>query len=90
MLGVKDEHNWHIDEEVIEYLKEINSGVLGYRTKEREVSEEERSISKKIGLAIDMQSRCSPGQSTNEVQQRPHRDGGADWPRSWRIKLDHC
>ncbi|MDG1334588.1 MAG: ATP-binding protein [Tateyamaria sp.] len=49
---IKDEHNWHIDEEVIEYLKEINSGVLGYRTKEREVSEEERSISKKIGLAV--------------------------------------
>lgn len=49
---IKDEHNWHIDDAVIEYLKEINTGVVGYRTKDRELSEEERDISKKIGLAL--------------------------------------
>lgn len=49
---IKDEHNWQIDEEVIEYLRDINTGVVGYRTKDREISEEEREISKKIGLAV--------------------------------------
>ena len=49
---IKDEHNWHIDDAVIDYLKEINTGVVGYRTKDRELSEEEREISKKIGLAL--------------------------------------
>jgi AAA15 family ATPase/GTPase len=49
---IKDEHNWEIDEGVIEYLKDINTGVVGYRTKDREISEEERAISKKIGLAV--------------------------------------
>jgi len=49
---IKDEHNWEIDEDVIKYLKQINTGVVGYRTKDREVSEEEREISRKIGLAV--------------------------------------
>ena len=49
---IKDEHNWHIDDAVIEYLKEINTGIVGYRTKDREISDEERSISNKIGLAL--------------------------------------
>ena len=49
---IKDEHNWEIDDDVIEYLRDINTGVIGYRTKDREISEEERAISKKIGLAV--------------------------------------
>ncbi len=49
---IKDEHNWEIDEDVIEFLRDINTGVIGYHTKDREISEEERAISKKIGLAV--------------------------------------
>ena len=52
-MRIKDEHNWKINDEVIEYLKEIRSGITNYRIKERDVSEEEREISKKIGLAIE-------------------------------------
>ena len=52
-MRIKDEHNWKINEEVIEYLREIRSGITSYRIKERDVSEEEREISKKIGLAIE-------------------------------------
>ena len=40
-------HNWPVAKEVMEYLKEINSGVVGYRVSEREKSEEERRFSKK-------------------------------------------
>ena len=50
---IKDEHNWFINEEVIKYLKDIRSGITGYRIKERNVSAEEREISQKIGLAVE-------------------------------------
>lgn len=49
---IRNEHNWLIDSDVIEYLEEINTGIVGYRTKEREISDEEREISQKIGLAV--------------------------------------
>lgn len=49
---IKHEHKWVIDEEVITFLKEINTGVVGYRTKDREVSEESRDLTRKLGLAV--------------------------------------
>lgn len=51
---IKDEHNWQIDDGVIEYLREINTGVVGFRTKDREISEKERAILKKMGLAVKL------------------------------------
>ena len=47
-FGIGRAHNWPVAKEVMEYLKEINSGVVGYRVSEREKSEEERRFSKKI------------------------------------------
>lgn len=49
---IKDHHNWTIGKEVIDYLGKINTGIVGYRTKEKEVSPEEKEISEKIGLAF--------------------------------------
>ncbi len=50
---IKEKHNWKINNEVIEYLKDIRSGITGYRIKERNVSEEERELTKQIGLAVE-------------------------------------
>lgn len=50
---IKVEHNWKINDEVIDYLKSIRSGISSYRIKKRNISDEEREISKKIGLALE-------------------------------------
>lgn len=49
---IKEEHQWVIDGDVINFLKEINTGIVGYRTKDREVSEQEREITRKLDLAV--------------------------------------
>lgn len=49
---IKDEHNMVIDEDVIDFLREINTGVTGYRTKDKEISEESRELTRKLGLAV--------------------------------------
>ena len=51
-MRIKDEHQWKIDDDVIRFLSEINTGIVGYRTKDREVSDEEREITKKLNLAV--------------------------------------
>lgn len=49
---IKTEHNMVIDAEVIEFLREINTGISGYRTKDQEVSEEARELTRKLNLAV--------------------------------------
>ena len=79
-MRIKDEHNWKINYEVIEYLKEIRSGISNYRIKERDVSEEERDISKKIGLAIE---------SVFKEQDASFQFHGTDETEK-SIELEHC
>ena len=80
---IRDEHNWQIDEEVIEYLREINSGVVGYRTKEREVSKDECNISKKFRLAaksifekVDEDYRLATSDDVEKVIELEHQEVG--------------
>ncbi len=49
---LKKEHQWKIDHGVIDFLGEINTGIIGYRTKDRELSDEERELTKKLNLAV--------------------------------------
>lgn len=49
---IKDEHHWEISDDVIDFLKKINTGVMGYRVKDKQVSDEEVEITKKLGLAV--------------------------------------
>lgn len=49
---IKEEHQWKIDDDVIRFLTEINTGIVGYRTKAREISEEERELTDKLNLAV--------------------------------------
>ena len=49
---IKDEHHWEIDNGVIEFLETMGSGIVGYRIKDKEISDQERNISKKLGLAV--------------------------------------
>ena len=52
-IRIHHEHNWHVGNEVIEYLREINSGVVGYQVKEREKSEKERRRSNRVERFIE-------------------------------------
>lgn len=49
---IKNEHNMVIDDDVIDFLREINTGITGYRTKDKEISDESRELTKKLGLAV--------------------------------------
>ena len=77
---VKDEHNWKINKEVIEYLKEIRSGITSYRIKERNVSEDEREINKKIGLAIESVIKEHDASFQLHMADEPEK----------AIELEHC
>ena len=52
-IRIRHEHNLHVGNEVIEYLREIKSGVVGYQIKERETSEKERRRFNKVGRFIE-------------------------------------
>lgn len=49
---IKTEHNMVIDDEVIKFLREINTGITGYRIKDKEIDEEARELTRKLGLAV--------------------------------------
>lgn len=48
----KDEHNWNIDEDVIDFLKKINTGIVGFQVKKRQIPQEALDISKKLDVAV--------------------------------------
>jgi AAA15 family ATPase/GTPase len=80
---IKDEHHWVISDEVISFLNRLNTGVVGYRVKDKQVSEEELEISKKLGLAVqsvmkevDVDIEFETGSSPDKVVELAHR--GAD------------
>lgn len=49
---IKNEHNMVIDHDVIDFLGEIKTGITGYRTKDIEISEKSRELTRKLGLAV--------------------------------------
>ncbi|MEW2915509.1 ATP-binding protein [Ruegeria sp. ANG10] len=80
---IKDDHHWVISDEVIDFLKKINTGVVGYRVKDKQVSDEEKKITEKLGLAVqsimkevDADIEIDTGELPDKVVELAHR--GAD------------
>lgn len=48
---IKEEDEWSIDEEVVRYLEEINTGIIGYQNKNENPDDELLQFRRKMGMA---------------------------------------
>jgi len=59
---LRNDHKWNIDSEVIKFLEEINTGIVGYRVKEKEIPDETRDIQSRIDAAMETALKGLEGQ----------------------------